>query len=199
MGVINDQVRFTLNKVTANNLRMIDLVNDFLNVSYIDQGKFVEHPKKIYILNTLDELVREMQLEASKYSIKIIFEHILSSDLTMVIDPGHFRLVFQNLLSNAIKYNTQGGSVTLRAISTDVILRVAVQDTGIGILDKDKKKLFSKFFRGSNASLHKTEGSGLGLYVVKWCVDHWGGNIMLASVPSQGTTITVELPLQASH
>jgi signal transduction histidine kinase len=101
--------------------------------------------------------------------------------------------MLRNLLSNAIKYSPQGSQVRLQLVFEQNNVIFHLSDQGIGIPSADQAKLFNAFFRGSNIGL--TPGVGLGLVIVKECVDLHGGNIVVDSEVGVGTTFTVTLPL----
>jgi signal transduction histidine kinase len=92
-------------------------------------------------------------------------------------------------------YSKSSKTIEVIVDTKDDNLLIAVKDTGIGVSHSDKKKLFTKFFRSANASEQNTEGSGLGLYVVKSYIDEWGGTISVESSEGKGSTFSITLPL----
>jgi len=116
-----------------------------------------------------------------------------------VSDEAVLRHIITNLLSNACKYSDPGSPVDFRVSRDGVDARIIIQDCGIGIPEADQRTLFTSFARGSNVG--QRPGTGLGLVVVKRCVDMHGGRILLESVSGQGTTVIVTLRVsrQESH
>jgi signal transduction histidine kinase len=112
------------------------------------------------------------------------------------LDEKLLRSMLSNLLSNAIKYSPQGGSISLSLEFQLNDLIIKVQDRGIGISSEDQKQLFEPFYRGKNVKT--ISGTGLGLVVVKKCVDLHQGNIAINSEVSQGTTCIITIPLRYS-
>ncbi|MGC1396581.1 MAG: ATP-binding protein, partial [Coleofasciculaceae cyanobacterium] len=113
------------------------------------------------------------------------------------LDEKLLRSILTNLLSNAIKYSTEGGNVLLTLRCEQNIAILQIQDQGIGILPADQTRLFEPFNRGKN--VRNLPGTGLGLVVVKKCVDLHGGNIAITSFAGVGTTVTVTLPLRQTE
>jgi len=115
-------------------------------------------------------------------------------DATVMAPPKHIYGAFENLIANAIRYNQPHGSVEIAVELVEKNILVTVVDTGIGIPKDAQSKIFSKFFRAPNAALKETDGSGLGLFVVKSYVEEAKGKIWFTSEEGKGTTFFVELP-----
>src|ERR1035437_1521168 len=192
-----------LQETYRSNLHVIELVGDFLNVARIEQGRVKNEPKLANILEIIQSAVKEMEPEALKKLVTLNIKIKKPNIPKIIIDPNRFREVIQNLLSNAVKYTLKGGSVSVEIDYTVNFIEIAVLDNGIGIPEKDKIIIFTKFARAKNATLIDTEGSGLGLYIVKSFVEGWGGKVYFKShtkeesLPAdrQGTTFYISLPL----
>jgi signal transduction histidine kinase len=117
--------------------------------------------------------------------------------VTAVVDPGRISQVLSNLVSNAIKFTPDEGSlrIELAVDGRDAVLRVG--DSGIGISEADRERLFERFFRAGNAVEQAIPGTGLGLAICKGIVDAHAGHLWLESALGEGTTVTVRLPLAA--
>jgi signal transduction histidine kinase len=111
------------------------------------------------------------------------------------VDPKNFHEVMVNILSNAIKYNREGGSVNITVEQKEKTLRIIIADTGIGIPEKDKEKIFTIFFRAGNALSQETDGTGLGLFMVKSYMERWGGKIWFESKEGQYTKYYLEFKI----
>jgi signal transduction histidine kinase len=120
------------------------------------------------------------------------------SDPALVVsgDEDQLDRAMMNLLSNAVKFTPPGGRVTVSANRENGTAVVRVADTGIGIPDKDKKDLFNRFFRASNAVRAAVPGTGLGLSIVRAIIVNHGGDLDLQSREGGGTTVTIRLPLE---
>jgi signal transduction histidine kinase len=100
-----------------------------------------------------------------------------------------------NLVSNAIRYTPRGGNVSLRLTKTNAALRLEVEDTGMGIPREDLGKIFDEFYRAANAREKVSDGSGLGLTIVKAVAEQHQGSVSVESTVGKGTRFTVDLPL----
>lgn len=196
LGRIPKEAKETVQQIYENSQRMIVLVNDLLNVARMDQSKEREEKKAMNIGALLEEVVKTMHPEAEKRGVKLVLKKSKKSLPAITVPPKHFYEAIENLLSNAIKYNRKDGSVTVSLTEESDGLLITVADTGIGIPKDAQSKIFSKFFRAQNAVLKETEGSGLGLSVVKSYLEEAGTSIRFESEENVGTTFFVTLPFR---
>jgi signal transduction histidine kinase len=110
-------------------------------------------------------------------------------------EPAKLAQLLDNLVSNAIKFTPRDGHVSVRLTSHPELIRIEVSDTGIGIPDQERERLFERFFRAQSALERQIQGTGLGLYISKAIVDAHDGRIGVDSAPGEGTTFIVELPV----
>lgn len=205
-GALTEDQRKYLQEVYTGNQRMVDLVNALLNVSRLELGTFIIEPKPTDVLVMVKSVVGEMTSLITEKKITIT-ESYAPDIPPFLADEKLLRMVFQNLLSNAVKYTGIGGRVTLtlgaykgggmfsnRQLLEDT-LAFSVTDSGIGIPQYQQTKIFSKLFRADNAKESETEGTGLGLYIIKSIVDHSGGRIWFNSEETKGTSFYVTFPL----
>lgn len=185
----------TIEQIYKSDLRMILLVNDLLNVSRIDAGKVVKKEELLDVFAELKRVMAEFDVEAKARQITISLLKRDESIPKIFFDTNQFHEIFNNLTSNAIKYNKPEGKVLITVSSDGHFVGIEVKDTGIGIPRGDQTKIFSKFFRASNALLADTEGTGLGLYVVKSYVEDRGGSVRLTSDEGKGTIVNISLPV----
>ncbi|MCA9391819.1 PAS domain-containing protein [candidate division WWE3 bacterium] len=196
VGEINPQQKDYIGDIMQSTERMIKLVNDLLNVSRIEAGRISINPEPLEVENLIDTAVKDILPIASAWNCDIDFIRPETPLGSIPLDQALLYQVVYNLLSNAIKYSKRGGakvSVELNKREKDFV--ISVQDNGIGIPKKDQKKLFTKFTRADNAITANTEGTGLGLYLVKLIVDTVGGDVWFKSEQDIGTTMYVSLPL----
>jgi signal transduction histidine kinase len=113
----------------------------------------------------------------------------------IMLDPKLIRIIFQNLISNAVKYTPSRGKVEVTVKNIGDNLEIVVSDTGYGIPANQQDKVFTKLFRADNIQAMDTEGTGLGLYIIKSVLDESGGKISFVSKENKGTTFTVVLPM----
>jgi signal transduction histidine kinase len=116
-------------------------------------------------------------------------------NLSLTTDERLLHIIFSNLLSNATKYVKESGTITMTTGVVDNQFVFHIVDDGIGIPKEEVDKLFTKFYRASNATKHQTEGTGLGLYVIKQALELLGGTIALETDTEQGADFIVILPI----
>ena len=195
-GEIPQPIKEIIQQVYDSNQRMITLVNDLLNVSRIDQGRVKDEPELTDLVEIVKAAIVEMEPMAKKKSVGIELNIGSDSLPKIMIDPKRFREAIQNLVSNAVKFNQPDGKVIVSVDKQEEYMRIKVADTGMGIPKNNQGRLFSKFFRAENAVKSETEGSGLGLFVVKSYVEGWGGKVDFESEEGKGTVFTITLPLE---
>lgn len=169
---------------------MSKLVDDMLQVNQIELDKTRFKPVSLDLLQFFSELIEQQRLTVSDRH-QLIFK-ITGKTQGFWGDRGLLWQIFTNLVSNAIKYSPQGGKIEFHLIGKDNQVIFSVEDRGIGIPAADQKNLFKSFSRASNVDT--IPGSGLGLVIVKACVELHGGEIALDSRLGQGTKVKVTLP-----
>lgn len=194
-GKLPKSAKKAVQELYNNNQRMAELVDDLLDISRIEQNRGTEEKKLINLAELVTAVQKELQKEADKRKIEIITDFPKDSLPNILVSPKHTHEAIENLLSNAIKYNRDKGKVTIKIIKKEKSLVLTIKDTGIGIPKNDHNKVFSKFFRATNAVLKETEGSGLGLSVVKSYLEESRARISFESEENIGTTFTAEFPL----
>jgi signal transduction histidine kinase len=171
---------------------LTSILNDFLSLDKLEQGKISTNPVQFNFSQFLDELVEETR-ETSEKGIELKVEH-RNGEISLFQDKEMIRNVVINLLSNALKYSRENTTVTLRTALQGGKLRFSVEDQGIGIPKADQRHLFERFFRAHNVV--NLQGTGLGLNIVKRYLDLMGGEITFESEEQKGTTFVVTLPLE---
>jgi len=176
---------------------MAHLVNDFLNVARISDGKFQ------YQLTPHDfsSLVSEVSASFADIAKEkgIVLEMNLEEVPTFNLDKEKMAILVQNLIDNALKYTAKGGKVSVCTQAKEGRAELTVRDSGIGISREEQARLFEKFFRSKQATQMFTDGSGLGLFIVKSIVDGHDGDIVVKSEEGKGTEFTVSFPLSKRH
>jgi signal transduction histidine kinase len=168
------------------------LITSVLFFGKADENKLEFKPKKIVTATLIEEV-----LDAVRAGIDndvTIKTHIKALPKSIVSDPELLYQVFENLLSNAVKYSKDGCEVDFRLSIQDKVLLAEVADKGIGIPKSEQNKMFDRFFRAKNVGI--VEGSGLGLSIVKKCLDVLGGEIRFESEMGKGTTFFVTVPVK---
>ena len=184
-------------RLYASNEKMLDLVNDLLNVSRAEQGKLHYEFEKIDIRDIIDTVVENLSITAEGKKLTLVWQK--PSNPTFVrADKEKIRNVIMNLLDNAIKYTSQGGiTVNIsRESAPPGSVNIYVKDTGIGLIPDDMAKLFEQFRRGDRGELVNASGSGLGLYIARRITEDHGGKVSVESEgKNKGSTFIITLPL----
>lgn len=174
--------------------RLIRLVNDLLDVSRLEGGRLATSPQPTDLVAVSTEVINELMPLAREKNQSLVMEP--PGDVPPVlVDPKLGREVVLNLISNALGYTPEGGSITVQMHNSDGAVEWAVRDTGIGIPAAAQSRLFEKFYRADNASIVHTEGTGLGLYLVRLVLERSGGRVWCESTEGAGSTFHFTLPL----
>ena len=193
IGKFQPEQKKYLKEIYNGNNNMIDLVKALLNVSRIELGTLAIEPESTNLKKLSDSVLEEFKLIIKKNKLKI--EKDYTKELSDInIDPKLMRIVFQNLISNAIKYTPLGGQINIGITKQKSDILISVKDTGYGIPKDQQSKIFTKLFRADNIVEKETEGTGLGLYIIKYVVEQFKGKIWFESRENKGTTFYVTIP-----
>ncbi|MDP2709325.1 MAG: ATP-binding protein [bacterium] len=193
-GQLNLEQQELLNKGYISNERIIRLVNDLLNVSRIEEGKFGFDFMKTDFNEVLDVSLANVEELVKKNRQKLIIKKPDSLP-PVYLDKERMVMVMQNLLSNAIKYSPPKSRVEIIIEADEKNIEVKIIDHGAGIPEQDQSKLFTKFFRAANVIKMETEGTGLGLFIVKNIIAKHNGRVSVSSKEGRGTEVSFSLPL----
>lgn len=176
--------------------RLGDMVNNYLDLARLESGRAQLHREDVDLNEAAREAAELIRPQAAERNIELMLE-LSAPACTAHVDKARLHQVLVNLLSNAIKYNRPGGKVHLAVTPLGGQARIRVQDTGEGIPPDILPHIFDKFFRGEEKE-GQAKGTGLGLSIAKQIVEMHGGSIEVQSVPGEGSTFTVILPLETS-
>ena len=177
-------------KSAVNNLT--DILNDFLSIGKIEDGKVVAH----FALFNIKELITTVCSEIggmAKMGQQITYHH--KGGEMVQLDPSLLRNVMNNLLSNGIKFSPENGTIAVTSKLNDTHILLTVKDSGIGISEEDKQHLFERFFRGANVT--NIQGTGLGLHIVERYVELMNGSIDCKSELEKGTSFIISFDINA--
>lgn len=176
------------------NERLVTLVNDLLDISRLESGRLVLTPQELDLGRVTKSVVDELTplLKDKGHHLTVAGQDGLP---LVMADPQLLRQVVMNLISNAIKYTPPPGQIALRMRAENGSVEWAVQDNGIGVPADSLPRLFEKFYRADNVHKIETEGTGLGLYLVRLIVEKFGGRIWCESEEGKGTTFLFTVPL----
>ena len=170
---------------------MRQLILDLLDLTKIETGKPTQ---KLEIVNV--RKIIQMAVDTIRpYAIQKDVDLYINSreNIEMKADPGEIEIIMNNLISNAVKYNRTGGRVDIFLEKKDGKLKITVSDTGIGLKNEDREKIFDDFVRIKSFQTREVTGSGLGLSIVKKIVDMYQGSIDVQSEPDKGTSFIITL------
>lgn len=194
VGELNDQQTNILNKITAESVKMNQLVTNLLDLGRIEAGvglKLERRPAD----DVVNQVISEIQEQADQKRVSLIVDEP-SADLPSVqADQPLLQQAIHNLVDNAIKFTEPGGKVTLNLQITSESVTYIVRDNGIGISPTDQQNIFEKFFRANENGDNEDEGSGLGLAIVKSIADKHGGKVEVESKLGEGSSFLFTIPL----
>ncbi len=198
LGEITKEQRDFIGKTYQSNERMITLINDLLDVTRIEEGKYLYQPTLTDLGSIVQFVVNSYKEEVQRKKLNLEFKKPMFQLPKIVLDVEKIRLVVQNLLENAIKYTPSGGKITvsLKHLKEKKEIELQVQDTGVGIPKDQQERVFTKFFRAANIIRLDTEGSGLGLFISKNIIEAHGGRIRFESEEGKGATFYLNLPIK---
>jgi len=197
IGQIDDMAKSTIGKVGESAQRLVDLVNDLLDISRIEKGKMIYDKAKVSIEDLTESVFNELEQPAHNKELEYKFTKPKRALAKLFIDERKVRQVILNLIDNSIKYTPSGYThVDVTVKGKEVI--VAVTDTGVGLEPGEAERLFKKFQRGAGISVINTEGVGLGLFVAKKIIEAHDGKIWAESQgKGKGSTFAFSLPLKS--
>lgn len=193
-GKLTKKQKEYLKEISDGNKRMTTLVNNLLNVSRLELGTFPVYVEDVDICEAVKDVVKELKPAAQKKKIAVKLSCTVKK-VVIKADVSLCRFVFQNLIANAIKYTPAKGEIKIKIKTDAENVWLSVLDNGIGIPLSDQKNIFKKFFRAKNAEIKQTDGTGLGLYIVKSVLDFVGGKVSFSSKEKEGSEFRVGLPL----
>jgi PAS domain S-box-containing protein len=179
-----------INRIKTSVSNLTDLLNEFLSIGKIEDGKIIAHYSHFNIKELLETVCAEMQ-NLVKAGQRIKYTH--QGNEVVYLDPSLLRNVILNLLSNAIKFTPENGAIIIAGAANDKEVIISVKDSGLGISKEDQEHLFERFFRGTNAA--NIQGTGLGLHIVSKYIELMDGQISYNSELEKGTEFIIKFTL----
>lgn len=188
-----------LTRAYESNEHQIAIVNSLLKVAQVDAGKVLLKKVPTNLAKLIADVVEE-HADQFKRRKQQVTTKVAPGLPFALVDIGHFRMVLENLIDNASKYTPHQGKISVRAdLADNDMIRLAIQDNGVGVTAENIPRLFEKFNRIPNALSDEVGGSGLGLYWVQKIIALHGGRIEVASEIDKGTTFTLYIPAGPAH
>jgi PAS domain S-box-containing protein len=187
-----------IDDIHDSSVRLIEVVNDFLDVSRLEQSKISFNYEEVHLEEILEGITYEMHAVLNEKKLYLKLDKITLGKLPVIwADKNRLKQVIYNLVGNASKFTEEGG-ITLNATENGDMIKVTVSDTGRGMTVASQQLLFRKFQQASSSILTRdaTRGTGLGLYISKMIVEDMGGTISLEeSIEGKGTTFSFTVPV----
>lgn len=210
-GLLNGKQKVYVDRIHTSGQHLLSLINDILDLSRIEADRLELEPQLVYVPDICQNLIGLIQERVANHGLQFELEVDPTVEY-MVADPRRLKQVLLNLLTNAIKFTLEG-AIGLKVYRSEFSavepqhltcdrqhdwIHFVVWDTGIGIDERDRPRLFSPFSQIDSSITRKYEGTGLGLAISRKLIELHGGWIILDSQPSRGSTFTITLPLYES-
>jgi len=186
-------IRYAENIISSGN-RLLNMINDLLDLAKTEAGKMELHIEQTSISELVKDIAAQFSLQTRKKKIKV--KLLIEDNIPLLsTDPGKVQQILYNFFSNAVKFTPERGRIEVKAkMLEENIVRTAVTDTGCGIADADKEKIFEKFRQIDGSLTRQSDGSGLGLTISKELATMLAGSIGLQSEPGRGSTFWLDIP-----
>ena len=179
-------------KTIRSKVKYLDIIlNDFLSVERLESGKVKYKFSKFPLSKVINEVVYDANMILKEGQIIRYPQNI--DDISLEFDEKILELMLTNLTNNAIKYSPENTTIKIEVVQEQTTLDIKIRDEGIGIPEKEQKHMFDRYFRAENALL--TQGTGIGLNIVKSHLENLGGNITFMSKENKGSIFIIRIPL----
>ena len=192
-GALSEQSKNMVDIAYKNSERLLNLINDILDIDKIESGKMRFDLQKVEIMPVIQQALESNAGYGEQYKVKFLITDSLAQ-ASVEIDVDRFIQVMANLMSNAAKFSPAGANVEISVTRHDHHLRVSVRDYGTGIPDSFKEKVFQKFFQADSSDARQKGGTGLGLSITKAMIEKMAGEIAFENQNGGGTRFYFDLP-----
>ncbi len=193
-GRVSSMQKHLLGEAFTSSERMVHLINDFLNVSRLQTGKFIIDKRPIDLAKVVQEELDSLETSASSRGLSFSYKAPKNFPV-MELDEGKIRQVVMNFADNAIYYSREGSKIKVELSVDKADAVFIVKDAGIGVPLAEQPHLFTKFYRASNARKQRPDGTGVGLFLAKKVIVAHRGEVIFASSEGKGSTFGFRLPL----
>lgn len=197
-----ERVKDCLNKIATSSRHLLGLINDVLDMSKIENGKFTINKEPVCLSDFMHDFISIIQPQVKAKHLELDLSILGIEDEIVITDSLRLHQIMQNIMSNAIKFTRENGKISLRMEQAPYdregysLYVFRFSDNGIGMSEEFQKVIFQPFERAATSTVSKTEGTGLGMSITKSIVDLMGGSISVTSRLNEGTAFTVSLPMQ---
>ncbi len=196
-GELTEKQRRNLKRVQDKCDELISLINDLLDLSRIESGTIMLQAKDVLLRDLIEEVVISLESQSERNNISISFS--CESNLRLIADPNRLRQILTNLLENAVKFTENDGAVNVDVIDKEGEVEISVSDTGIGIPESERQKIFERFHQSVVTKRGSVKGTGLGLAIAKSLVEMHGGDLKVESELGKGSRFYFTLPAIGSR
>lgn len=200
-----DQVQNCLEKIEESSDHLLALINNVLDISRIESGKIKYDPDPVNISEVTDSVLNIMNGFLADRNLTFNVSKQLDDKLYVMADAVRIREILVNILGNAVKFTDDGGTISFKAEhrqgedARHVIIRYIISDTGVGMSEEFIKRIFDEFSQENAGARTRYQGNGLGMSITKRYVELMGGEISVESQKGEGSTFTVDLPLEIAE
>ena len=193
-GKVSDSQKGLLSEAFTSSERMVHLINDFLNVSRLQTGKFMIDKRPVDLAKVVGQELESLSTNASSRNLSFVYKP--PKDFPQLdLDEDKMRQVIMNFSDNAIYYSPEHSKINVELSVEGNEAIFTVKDTGIGVPRLEQSQLFSKFYRASNARKQRPDGTGVGLFLAKKVIDSHDGKVIFESKEGKGSTFGFSLPI----
>lgn len=193
-----EQDSFYINMLSRADIKvkkMTAMVQDFLNVTRLEEGKLQILKQEFELAPLIKEIAEDGQFLSNQHTINIIN----CDELKVYADQEKLAHVLSNLLSNAIKYSPKGGYIFIKCEPLDKKVRISITDQGIGIKPSDQKRIFERFYRVDDENQYTASGFGIGLYLASEILSYHNSQIQISSKEGIGSTFFFDLDISSNN
>ena len=198
----SDEVKNCLEKIDESSEHLLSLINDVLDLTRVESGKVKYNQVPTDLKSITDSALDITKGFLTNRDISFKIQHEEAKIPNVLVDPVRLRDVLVNILSNAVKFTPDGGTITFEARCQEkggdgyINMHYRISDTGIGMSEEFTKEVFEEFAQEDSDVRTQYHGAGLGMAIVKKYIDMMGGTILVQSKKHEGTTFTVDIPLE---
>ena len=192
LGRDPEQAAGMAHRLRAEAVRMGQLVRDLLDLARLEEQE-AEQRERVDLAEVVADQIAQVHDDAVQRGVEVQTD--VTPGLSLVAVPEDVRLIVANLLENAVRYNRPGGRVRVAARGDGQAIVLEVSDTGLGLADADRTRVFERFYRVDRARSREAGGTGLGLALVRHAAERQGGEVSVESVLGEGSTFRVTLPV----
>jgi signal transduction histidine kinase len=203
-GPVNDEQEKNLRKIASHSQRLLQLINDILDIAKFESGEIIKlRPQEIHLKESIESLMPVFEPLMTQKGLALSLD-IGSAPDTVYADADRVRQILVHLLSNALKFTQKGGILVSARTSVPALkireqpsfVKICIQDTGVGIKEEDLDRIFDRFTQADPHENRQYEGTGIGLSLVKGLVELHGGSVKVTSKYGEGSTFCFTLPIR---